>query len=141
MGIHYLDEYSISHFIAGIILHRMNIPRLLSYGLHIFSKTWTEQIPELKQIPKSKIHTYKNAKSQIQHPKIKNTKSKIILWASGSFFTFRLWASCSSLLAASWFILSITLRSFCSSLSCLSFFRWIKYFWFFFHFRARYLHY
>ena len=44
MGIHYLDEYSLSHFIAGIILHRTNIPRLLSYGLHIFFEIFENYI-------------------------------------------------------------------------------------------------
>ena len=44
MGIDYLDEYSLSHFIAGIILHRMNIPRLLSYGLHLFFEIFENYI-------------------------------------------------------------------------------------------------
>ena len=44
MGINYLDEYSLSHFVGGIILHRMNIPRLLSYGLHIIFEIFENYI-------------------------------------------------------------------------------------------------
>jgi len=44
MGIDYLDEYSLSHFIGGIILHRMGLPRILSYILHIFFEIFENYI-------------------------------------------------------------------------------------------------
>tara|TARA_B100000963_G_C22557676_1_gene639776 strand:+ start:299 stop:712 length:414 start_codon:yes stop_codon:yes gene_type:complete len=44
MGINYLDEYSLSHFVGGIILHHMNIPRLVSYGLHIIFEIFENYI-------------------------------------------------------------------------------------------------
>lgn len=44
MGIYILDEYTLSHFIGGMILHRMNIPRLIAYILHIFFEIFENYI-------------------------------------------------------------------------------------------------
>ena len=44
MGIYFLDEYSLSHFIGGIILHRMGLPRILSYSLHILFEIFENYI-------------------------------------------------------------------------------------------------
>ena len=103
MGIHYLDEYSISHFIAGIILHRMNIPRLLSYGLHILFEIFENYIyvpyfggrcirieyllpiPDCKTIPDTKkniIATFSKDDDMINfiHKRQKYKKSDLLLF-------------------------------------------------------------
>ena len=36
MGIHFFDYYSISHFIGGMILQRMDLSRVDAYSLHVF---------------------------------------------------------------------------------------------------------
>ena len=36
MGKHFFDYYSISHFIGGMILQRMDLSRVDAYSLHVF---------------------------------------------------------------------------------------------------------
>ena len=44
MGKYYLDYYSFSHFIGGIILQRMGLSRIVAYSLHIFFELFENYI-------------------------------------------------------------------------------------------------
>ena len=36
MGINFIDEYTLSHFIAGILMQRLDLSRTISYSLAVF---------------------------------------------------------------------------------------------------------
>ena len=44
MGIHFFDYYSISHFIGGMILQRMDLSRVDAYSLHVFFELFENYI-------------------------------------------------------------------------------------------------